>query len=98
MSEIAHDPADETAMRLALDQARNAWLIGEVPVGAVVMRGAQVIATGYNRATSAACLERSLSMTRSTHRDSCCQGQRMTLPPATPEPPPADAGPGEALH
>ena len=70
MSEIAHDPADETAMRLALDQARNAWLIGEVPVGAVVMRGAQVIATGYNRATSAACLERSLSMTRSTHRDS----------------------------
>ena len=30
--------ADEAAMRLALDQARNAWLIGEVPVGAVLMR------------------------------------------------------------
>ena len=49
MSGIDHDPADEPAMRLALDQARNAWLIGEVPVGAVVMRGGQVIATGYNR-------------------------------------------------
>jgi len=36
-------------MRLALDQAHNAWLAGEVPVGAVIMRGGQVIATGYNR-------------------------------------------------
>ena len=36
-------------MRLALDQAHNAWLAGEVPVGAVIMRAGQVIATGYNR-------------------------------------------------
>ena len=42
-------------MRLALDQAQNAWIVGEVPVGAVVVRreaatGAlEVIATGYNR-------------------------------------------------
>lgn len=42
-------PADEYAMRLALDQAQNAWLSGEVPVGAVIMRDGQVIATGYNR-------------------------------------------------
>ena len=42
-------PQDEAAMRLALDQAQNAWLVGEVPVGAVLMRGGQVIATGYNR-------------------------------------------------
>ena len=42
-------PADEYAMRLALDQAQNAWLSGEVPVGAVIMREGQVIATGYNR-------------------------------------------------
>jgi tRNA(adenine34) deaminase len=42
-------PADEHAMRIALDQAQNAWLVGEVPVGAVIMRGGQVIATGYNR-------------------------------------------------
>lgn len=40
---------DEIAMRLALDQAHNAWLVGEVPVGAVLMRDGQVIATGYNR-------------------------------------------------
>jgi tRNA(adenine34) deaminase len=44
---------DEGAMRLALDQALNAQLAGEVPVGAVVMRqtedGFQVVATGYNR-------------------------------------------------
>lgn len=36
-------------MRLALDQALNAQLAGEVPVGAVVLRAGQVIATGYNR-------------------------------------------------
>jgi tRNA(adenine34) deaminase len=41
--------ADEHAMRIALDQAHNAWLVGEVPVGAVIMRAGQVIATGYNR-------------------------------------------------
>lgn len=44
---------DEAAMRIALDQAHNAWLVGEVPVGAVIMRpgaqGPQVLATGYNR-------------------------------------------------
>ena len=38
---------------MALDQAQNAWLVGEVPVGAVIVRdtpaGRQVIATGYNR-------------------------------------------------
>ena len=40
-------------MRLALDQAQTAWLVGEVPVGAVIVRetanGRQVVATGYNR-------------------------------------------------
>nr|WP_284617389.1 tRNA adenosine(34) deaminase TadA [Rubrivivax pictus] len=41
--------ADEYAMRIALDQALNAQLAGEVPVGAVIMREGQVIATGYNR-------------------------------------------------
>ncbi len=44
---------DEYGMRLALDQAQNAWLVGEVPVGAVIARpgpnGLQVVATGYNR-------------------------------------------------
>ena len=49
MSDPSTLSADEGAMRIALDQARNAWLVGEVPVGAVIMRAGQVIATGYNR-------------------------------------------------
>jgi tRNA(adenine34) deaminase len=40
---------DESAMRLALDQAQAAWAAGEVPVGAVIVREGQVIAVGYNR-------------------------------------------------
>jgi tRNA(adenine34) deaminase len=44
---------DACGMRLALDQAHNALLVGEVPVGAVLVRrgpdGLQVVATGYNR-------------------------------------------------
>ncbi len=47
------DSLDEYGMRLALDQAHNALLVGEVPVGAVIARrtdsGLQVVATGYNR-------------------------------------------------
>jgi tRNA(adenine34) deaminase len=50
---IASAAQDEYAMRLALDQALNAQLAGEVPVGAVIMRNVdgvpQVLATGYNR-------------------------------------------------
>ena len=49
MDSSSTTPADEYAMRLALDQAHNALLVGEVPVGAVLMRHGQVIATGYNR-------------------------------------------------
>jgi tRNA(adenine34) deaminase len=40
---------DETFMRLALDQAYNAWALGEVPVGAVLVRDGVVIATGFNQ-------------------------------------------------
>src|ERR1700739_1924674 len=42
------DP-DRTFMRLALDQAHNAWALGEVPVGAVIVKGGTVIATGFNK-------------------------------------------------
>ena len=35
-------------MRAALDAARRAALAGEVPVGAVVMRGGEIIATAAN--------------------------------------------------
>lgn len=44
-----NESADEQGMRLALDQAHNAWLVGEVPVGAVILRDGKLIATGYNR-------------------------------------------------
>jgi len=43
------DAADQVYMRMALDQAANASLVGEVPVGAVVVRQGQVIATGFNQ-------------------------------------------------
>ena len=46
---MTFSPADEQAMRQALDQALNAELSGEVPVGAVIVCDGQVIATGYNR-------------------------------------------------
>jgi len=41
--------SDETYMRLALDQAHNAWALAEVPVGAVLVKDGQVIATGFNQ-------------------------------------------------
>jgi tRNA(adenine34) deaminase len=39
-------------MRLALEQAQLAWSAGEVPVGAVILRGGEVIASGYNQPIS----------------------------------------------
>jgi tRNA(adenine34) deaminase len=41
-------PDDRAFMRLALDEARAAAAAGEVPVGAVVVKDGQVIATGRN--------------------------------------------------
>lgn len=41
--------ADEHFMRRALDEAGKARSIGEVPVGAVVVRGGVIIASGHNR-------------------------------------------------
>ncbi|NYE60139.1 tRNA(adenine34) deaminase [Duganella sp. 1224] len=40
---------DEAFMRLALEQARQAWDLGEVPVGAVVVKDGEVIAVGCNQ-------------------------------------------------
>jgi tRNA(adenine34) deaminase len=40
---------EEGFMRLALDQARLAWAVGEVPVGAVVVKDGEVVAAGYNQ-------------------------------------------------
>lgn len=43
------DRADETFMALALDEARAAAAIGEVPIGAIVVCEGAVVASGYNR-------------------------------------------------
>lgn len=41
--------ADAMFMAMALDQAHNGWAMGEVPVGAVIVRDGQVLATGFNQ-------------------------------------------------
>ncbi|WP_422802367.1 tRNA adenosine(34) deaminase TadA [Telluria beijingensis] len=43
------DPRAEAYMALALAQAQLAWERGEVPVGAVVVKDGEVIATGFNQ-------------------------------------------------
>ena len=39
---------DAMFMQQALEQAQHAWDLGEVPVGAIVVKDGVVIATGYN--------------------------------------------------
>ena len=41
--------ADETLMRVALEEARAAAEAGEVPIGAVAVRGGAIVARGQNR-------------------------------------------------
>jgi tRNA(adenine34) deaminase len=48
MAEVTH-PRHAAFMRLALEQARQALDLGEVPVGAVLVRGQDVVATGFNQ-------------------------------------------------
>ncbi len=43
---------DEYFMQLALQQAELAFAVGEVPVGAVLVKDGEVIAAGYNRPIS----------------------------------------------
>lgn len=45
-------PDDAYFMRIALDEASRAAAIGEVPVGAVVVRGGQIIGRGFNQPIS----------------------------------------------
>ncbi|MCA1857630.1 tRNA adenosine(34) deaminase TadA [Massilia oculi] len=47
--EAGMEPEGARYMRLALEQARLAWAEGEVPVGAVVVKDGEVIASGYNQ-------------------------------------------------
>ena len=41
--------SDEKYMRQALKQAKKAYLLGEVPIGCVIVQNEKVIARGYNR-------------------------------------------------
>ena len=36
-------------MRLALEEARQAYRLGEVPIGAVITKGDEIISTAMNR-------------------------------------------------
>jgi len=49
MPDAMGDATGDDFMRLALEQARHAWDLGEVPVGAVVVKDGVVIARGYNQ-------------------------------------------------
>ena len=40
---------DEKFMKEALKQAKKAYLLGEVPIGCVIVRDGAIIARGYNR-------------------------------------------------
>ncbi|MBQ7504019.1 MAG: nucleoside deaminase [Ruminococcus sp.] len=39
----------EDYMRLALAEAQKAYKLGEIPIGAVITKGSEVISTAYNR-------------------------------------------------
>lgn len=40
---------DSIYMQQAISQAHNAWALGEVPVGAIVVKDGEIIATGFNQ-------------------------------------------------
>ena len=40
---------DEQWMNAAIAQARKAEAIGEVPIGAIIVRGGEIVGSGYNR-------------------------------------------------
>ncbi len=40
---------DSIFMQQAISQAHNAWALGEVPVGALVIKDGEIIATGFNQ-------------------------------------------------
>lgn len=49
MDNVDIETRDAIFMRQALSQAQNAWALGEVPVGALVVKDGAVIATGFNQ-------------------------------------------------
>lgn len=49
MSQLTPASPAERFMRLALDEARQGFQLGEVPVGAVIVSDGRVIAAGFNQ-------------------------------------------------
>ena len=49
---------DEELMRAALDEAKIAADLGEVPVGAVVAKDGEIVALAHNQIGRASCRER----------------------------------------
>ena len=49
MTSEAGEKAHESFMRIALKEARSALHVGEVPVGAAVVLGQELLATGFNQ-------------------------------------------------
>jgi tRNA(adenine34) deaminase len=47
--EVSFETFDGIYMKQAIAQAHNAWALGEVPVGAVLVKDGKVIATGFNQ-------------------------------------------------
>jgi tRNA(adenine34) deaminase len=47
--EVSFDTFDGIYMKQAIAQAHNAWSLGEVPVGAVLVKEGTIIATGFNQ-------------------------------------------------
>ncbi|HBZ29324.1 MAG TPA: tRNA-specific adenosine deaminase, partial [Nitrosomonas nitrosa] len=72
---------DEDFMRAALDLARMAQELGEVPVGAVVARDGRIIGRGYNRSISA--MDPTAHAEVSALRDAAQQVRNYRLPECT---------------
>jgi tRNA(adenine34) deaminase len=49
MDTADRETRDAIFMRQALSQAQNAWALGEVPVGALIVKDGEIIATGFNQ-------------------------------------------------
>lgn len=53
MSMTTQMTAHDECMRAALDEARLAMAAGEVPIGAIVVRGGEIVGRGFNRPITA---------------------------------------------
>ena len=65
-------PEDDAGMRLALEQARAALDLDEVPIGAVILLDGEVIGRGHNRVRTDVChYGRACCLSRSSEGKRC---------------------------